>query len=44
MTPAPRRSGYERHPLFRGWWIVVVAIVGQTFSLGPMLVFTLTWS
>ena len=30
-----------RHPrLFRGWWIVVVAIVGQAFSLGTLLVYT----
>ena len=34
MTPAPRL------PLFRGWWIVGVAIVGQTFSVGTMLIYT----
>src|SRR5271170_742542 len=26
--------------VFRGWWIVVVAIVGQCFGLAPMLVYT----
>src|ERR1700685_1763212 len=29
-----------RHRLFRGWWIVVVAVVGQCFGLAPMLVYT----
>src|ERR1700693_1445548 len=29
-----------RHRLFRGWWIVVVAIVGQCFGLAPLLVYT----
>jgi predicted MFS family arabinose efflux permease len=40
MTPESRRYGNGRHSLFRGWWIVVVAIVGQSFSLGTMLVYT----
>ena len=31
--PATRR-------FFRGWWIVAVAIVGQSFSLAPVLVYT----
>jgi MFS family permease len=26
--------------VFRGWWIVAVAIVGQCFGLAPMLVYT----
>ena len=28
------------HALFRGWWIVSVAIVGQCFGLAPLLVYT----
>ena len=31
---------HTRHRLFRGWWIVAVAIVGQSFSLGTMVVYT----
>jgi sugar phosphate permease len=34
VTPAPRP------PVFRGWWIVGVAILGQSFSVGTMLVYT----
>jgi sugar phosphate permease len=40
MTPTPKPFGQGRHRLFRGWWIVVVAIVGQSFSLPPMLGYT----
>jgi MFS family permease len=29
-----------QHHVFRGWWIVVVAIVGQCFGLAPILVYT----
>jgi len=37
VTPAP---GPPNPRLFRGWWIVLVAIVGQCFGLGPVLVYT----
>jgi MFS family permease len=30
----------NRGGLFRGWWIVAVAVIGQTFSLATMLVYT----
>lgn len=33
VTPGP-------HGLFRGWWMVAVAIVGQSFSLAAVLVYT----
>jgi predicted MFS family arabinose efflux permease len=29
-----------QHRMFRGWWMVVVAIVGQCFGLAPLLVYT----
>ncbi len=40
MIPVPIRSGEERHGLFRGWWMVAVAIAGMSFSTGTMLVYT----
>src|SRR5690242_11534178 len=29
-----------RHRLYRGWWVVVAAIVGLSLSTGPLLVYT----
>jgi sugar phosphate permease len=40
MTPALGRPEHGRHRLFRGWWMVIVAIVGLTFSLPTALVYT----
>jgi MFS family permease len=37
MTPV---LGHPRTRLFRGWWIVAVTIVGLSFSLGPVLIYT----
>jgi sugar phosphate permease len=40
MAPTSKASDKGRHRLFRGWWIVVVAIVAQCFSLPAMLGYT----
>jgi MFS family permease len=34
-------ASVDRHPrLFRGWWIVVVAFIGQACSIAPLLIYT----
>lgn len=38
-TPKPSDSSGQRR-VFRGWWIVAIAIVGQAFSIGTLLVYT----
>jgi MFS family permease len=40
MAPTTETPTEGRRPLFRGWWIVLVAIVAQAFSLPAMLGYT----
>lgn len=40
MTSTPEAGELAPRRLFRGWWIVAVAIVGQSFSLPTTLVYT----
>ena len=40
MNSILTRSGAERSHIFRGWWIVAVAIAGMSLSTGSMLVYT----
>src|SRR6516165_1446626 len=40
MAPTTEASTEGRHRVFRGWWIVLVAIVAQAFSLPAMLGYT----
>jgi MFS family permease len=40
MPSAAIRSDAAKTRVFRGWWVVVVAIVGQCFGLSTVLVYT----
>src|SRR5271154_2850004 len=37
VTESARRSS---HRIFRGWWMVAVAIIGQSFGIATVLVYT----
>jgi hypothetical protein len=40
MTSTAVSSGVAEDRVFRGWWMVVVAVVGQCFGLSTVLVYT----
>src|SRR5947199_8638691 len=40
MPSAAIRSDAAQTRVFRGWWVVVVAVVGQCFGLSTVLVYT----
>jgi len=37
--PGPQEAA-RSHRIFRGWWIVIVSIIGQAFGLASMLIYT----